>query len=137
MTKLLSGVCVAFVLAAGLSGCARGHSKVAVVNIVEIEQAWPKFINYYNQLQANYVAIRDSKESSLAKRQAYAQLQQQSQRWEGEVTNDVRQAVNQIAVDQHYELVVTRQGIAYGGDDITEDVERSLKIPITSPSPGK
>ncbi len=119
------------------SGCSHTHSKVAVVNVVSLEQSWPKFINYANQLQANFVAIRDSKVSSTDKRKAFSQLQQQSQRWQDEVSNEVRGAVKNIANDRHYELVVTRQGVAFGGDDITDDVKAALKIPLTSPSPGK
>lgn len=125
------------VLAAMVTGCARTHSTVAVVNIATIEQRWPKFINYYRQIQANYVAINESKISADEKRRALAQWQQQSARWQDEVTNDVRDAVKQIAAEKHYQLVVTRQGVAFGGDDITTDVERALKIDTSgSPPPG-
>ncbi|MGI8735891.1 MAG: hypothetical protein ACR2KS_01210, partial [Candidatus Eremiobacter antarcticus] len=118
-------------------GCARTHSKVAVVNIAMIEQRWPKFINYYRQIQANYVAINDSKISPAEKRKALAQWQQQSARWQNEVSNDVRDIVKKIAADDHYEMVVTRQGVAYGGDDITVDVEKALKIDTVSPAPSR
>jgi hypothetical protein len=119
------------------SGCSHAHSKVAVVNIAAIEQRWPKFINYYRQIQANYVAINDSKVSPAEKRRALAQWQQQSQRWQDEVSNDVRSVVKNIAGQQHYEMVVTRQGVAYGGDDITTDVEKALKIDTSSPAPSR
>jgi len=102
-----------------------------------IEQRWPKFINYYRQIQANYVAINDSKISPAEKRKALAQWQQQSQRWQSEVSNDVRDIVKQIAADNHYQMVVTRQGVAYGGDDITLDVEKALKIDTVSPAPSR
>lgn len=118
-------------------GCSHAHSKVAVVNIAAIEQRWPKFINYYRQIQANYVAINDSKVSPAEKRRALAQWQQQSQRWQDEVSNDVRSVVKNIAGQQHYEMVVTRQGVAYGGDDITTDVEKALKIDTSSPAPSR
>ena len=125
-------------LASVLTGCAHARSSVAVVNVNTIEQRWPKFINYYRQIQANYVAINESKISPAEKRKAFQQWQQQSQRWQDEVSGDVRNAVKQIAGDEHYELVVTRQGVAYGGDDITADVEKALKIdPNASPAPGQ
>jgi Skp family chaperone for outer membrane proteins len=108
-----------------------------VVNVQALEQTWPKYINYANQLQANFVAIRDSKESAADKRRAFAQLQQQSQRWQDEVSNDVRGVVRTIAADRHYDMVVTRQGVAFGGDDITDDVKAALKISAGSPSPGR
>ena len=125
----------AAMLAIALSGCAHAHSKVAVVNIGAIEQRWPKFINYYRQIQANYVAINDSKISAAEKRRALIQWQQQSQRWQDEVSNDVRNVVKDIAGQKHYQMVVTRQGVAYGGDDITLDVEKALKIDTASPQP--
>lgn len=122
-------------LALSCGGCAHKHSSVAIVNIAAIEQRWPKFINYYRQIQANYVAINDSKIGADEKRKALRQWQQQSQRWQDEVSNDVRNVVKDIAAQQHYQIVVTRQGVAFGGDDITTDVEKALKIDTSSPAP--
>jgi len=124
-------------LAVLTTGCSRTHSKVAVVDVLTLEQNWPKFINYNNQLQANFAAIRDSKQSLASKQRAFAQFQEQERRWQEEVSGDVRGAATEIAKNRGYQLVVTRQGVAYGGDDITTDVEQSLKIPIPSPSPGQ
>ncbi|MBC5825753.1 MAG: OmpH family outer membrane protein [Candidatus Eremiobacteraeota bacterium] len=118
------------------TGCARHHSQIAVVNVASLEQSWPKFQNYANQLQANFVAIRDSKLKPDEKRRQFAQLSQQSLRWQNEVSNDVRGAVQNIASQRNYQIVVTRQGVAFGGEDITDDVKAALKIPLTSPSPG-
>ena len=119
------------------SGCAHQRSSVAVVDVAAIEQRWPKFINYYRQIQANYVAITESKISPAEKRRALDQWQQQSQRWQQEVSNDVRNAAQQTAQDRHYVIVVTKQGVSYGGDDITLDVEKALKIDTSaSPAPG-
>ena len=124
-------------LALALSGCAHARSSIAVVDVSAIEQRWPKFINYYRQIQANYMAINESKISPADKRKALDQWQQQSQRWQDEVSGDVRDAAKQIADDKHYKMVVTRQGVAYGGDDITLDVEKALKIDTSaSPVPG-
>ncbi len=47
----------------------------------------------------------------------------------------MRAAVNDIAKQRNYELVVTREGTAYGGDDITADVQKALHITPVSPSP--
>lgn len=122
-------------LAAALPGCAHARSPVAVVDVSTIEQRWPKFINYYRQIQANYLAITESKISPAEKQKALQQWQQQSQRWQDEVSSDVRNATRQIADAQHYKMVVTKQGVHYGGDDITVDVEKALKIDTTA-SPG-
>jgi Skp family chaperone for outer membrane proteins len=118
------------------AGCAQPHAKVAFVNVEVLQSTWPKFINYQNQLQATLYAIQSSKISSSDKQKQLQQLNQQSARWQAEVTNDVKDAVKQIATNRHYLLVVTRQGTAFGGDDITTDVQSALKISPASPSPG-
>lgn len=133
----LASMLPVLLVAVGLSGCAHAHSKVAVVNVTNIEQHWPKFINYANQLQANYNSIITAKMSASERQRQILQFQQQEHRWQNEVTDEVRGVVKDIAAQQHYELVVTRQGVAYGGDDITNDVEKALKITPVSPSPGK
>jgi len=131
---LLFVACVAGALLAG--GCAGPRSKVAVVNILAIEANWPKFQNYSNQLQASFAAIEGSKMPATQKQQQLAQLQGQSKRWQDEVTSDLRATVSTIAKGRNYQLVVTREGVAYGGDDITTDVEKAMSIPTASPSPG-
>jgi Skp family chaperone for outer membrane proteins len=118
-------------------GCGQTHAKVAYVNVEVLQSTWPKFINYQNQLQATLYAIQSSKIPPGEKQKQLQQLNQQSARWQAEVTNDVKDAVKVIAADRHYELVVTRQGTAYGGDDITPDVQNALHIPISTPSPGR
>jgi len=131
---LTFAACVAAAVVVG--GCAGVHSKIAVVNIVTIEQNWPLFQNYANQLQASFAAIEASKMSNAEKRQQLAQLQGQSKRWQDEVTGDLRATVTTIAKARSYQLVVTREGVAYGGDDITTDVEKAMSISTASPSPG-
>ena len=131
---MLFAACAAAALMAG--GCAGPRSKIAVVNILAIEANWPKFQNYSNQLQASFAAIEASKMPAAQKQQQLAQLQGQSKRWQDEVTNDLRATVTTIAKSRSYQLVVTREGVAYGGDDITTDVEKAMSIPTASPSPG-
>jgi Skp family chaperone for outer membrane proteins len=124
-------------LLAGVSigGCAQAHSRIAVVRVTEVEANWPEFQNYYNQLQANYQAISQAKASAADKRKALAQFQAQEKSWNDKVTAEVRAVVDDIAKRRNYQLVVTREGTAYGGDDITTDVEKALKITPPSPTP--
>jgi Skp family chaperone for outer membrane proteins len=126
--------CVGTAFAAG--GCSAFHSQIATVNIMTIEANWPKFQNYANQLQASLYAIQASKLSRADKSQQLARLQDQSRRWQDEVTAELRATVTVIAQQRHYQLVVTREGVAYGGDDITVPVEQAMGIPTASPSPG-
>jgi Skp family chaperone for outer membrane proteins len=135
MNKKAALLAAAVAAATLVTGCAQTHSRIAIVRVGELEQSWPKFINYYNQLQANYQAIMASKTSPQAKRKALAQFQEQERRWNDEVTSEVRAVVTDIAKQRKYELVVTKEGTAYGGDDITPDVEKALHITPPSPSP--
>src|SRR5580704_15856442 len=96
-------VCVAAALGEG--GCAGARSKVAVVNILTIEANWPKFQNYANQLQASFAAIEQSKSGAPQKRQELARLQEQSKRWQDEVTSELRATVTTIAQQRHYQFV--------------------------------
>jgi len=134
LNKRAAPAAAAIAAAVLMSGCAQAHSRIAVVKVGEIEQNWPKFINYYNQLQANYQAIMASKTSPADKRKALAQFQDQERRWNDEVTAEVRGVVTDIAKKRNYQIVVTKEGTAYGGDDITPDVEKALNI-TPSPSP--
>ena len=138
-THLVRRAVLAAVAASVLAsvGCGQTHAKVAFVNVEVLQSTWPKFINYQNQLQATLYAIQSSKLRPSEKQKQLQQLNQQSARWQAEVTNDVKDAVKQLAANRHYELVVTRQGTAYGGDDITPDVQSALRIPLASPSPGR
>jgi Skp family chaperone for outer membrane proteins len=138
-THLVRSAALAVIAASVLAnvGCGQTHAKVAFVNVEVLQSTWPKFINYQNQLQATLYAIQSSKLRPAEKQKQLQQLNQQSARWQAEVTNDVKDAVKQIASTRHYELVVTRQGTAYGGDDITSDVQSALRIPLATPSPGR
>jgi hypothetical protein len=119
-----------------LAGCGKPPAgQVAVVNIDRIANNWPKFINYHNQLGADEAALGRSNASPTQKERAAAALQQRYARLENEVTDDVRNAAEQVAKEKNYKLVVTRQWVGYGGDDITGDVERILKITEPTPSP--
>src|SRR5580704_5100216 len=130
-TPLVRRAAFALVTASVLAsaGCGQSHANVAYVNVEVLQSTWPKFINYQNQLQATLYAIQSSKIAPAEKQKQLLQLNQQSARWQAEVTNDVKAAVKQIAANRHYELVVTRQGTAFGGDDITPDVQSALHIP--------
>lgn len=112
-----------------LAGCSQARpSEVAVVNISRITANWPKFINYNNQLTADAAAIERSKVSDQEKQRERDQLRDQFVRMQQEVTDDVRNAAEQVAKSRNYKIVVTREFAAYGGTDITSDVEKLLNI---------
>ncbi|HMD01747.1 MAG TPA: hypothetical protein VKG44_02160 [Candidatus Baltobacteraceae bacterium] len=115
--------------AAGLAGCAgQPSAAIATVDVARITANWPKFQNYNNQLAADTEAIQRSNDTPRRKEQRIAGLRQRYLSMQNEVTGDMRGAVQQVANDKHFKLVVTREFIGYGGTDITPDVEKVLNI---------
>jgi Skp family chaperone for outer membrane proteins len=72
--------------------------------------------------------IQHSSRSDGEKQRELQGLQARYQANQTELTNDVRDAAQQVANDKHLRFVFTRQFVGYGGVDITPDVEKILKI---------
>jgi len=54
-----------------------------------------------------------------------------------QLTQQIKDAAGKVAADKQLKLVVTREGVGYGGTDITADVEKVMNItekPTPSPS---
>ena len=112
-----------------LAGCAQQQaSQIATVDISRLTSNWPKFINYNNQLASDTEAIQRSNDSARQKAARIAALRQRYLNMQTEVTGDVRDAVEQVANQRHFKLVVTHEFVGYGGVDITPDVEKILQI---------
>lgn len=125
-------VCAA---AAGLAACgARGSSPVATVDTTRLLQYWPKYQNYNNQFSVDVATVDRSRAPEKQKAQERFQLQLKYAQVQKELTDDVRHAAEQVARDKNYQLVMTHEYVAYGGTDITGDVEKILKITESSPS---
>lgn len=120
-----------------LAGCAQQQaSQIATVDISRLTSNWPKFINYNNQLASDTEAIQRSNDSARQKAARIAALRQRYLNMQTEVTGDVRDAVEQVANQRHFKLVVTHEFVGYGGVDITPDVEKILKITEQPPPKG-
>ncbi|HXF34930.1 MAG TPA: hypothetical protein VN603_10185 [Candidatus Acidoferrales bacterium] len=126
-----------FAAALLLAGCGQSASSdVAVVSIARITSNWAKFINYNNQLSADAAAIERARVSDAQKQRERDQLRAQYVKMQNEVTSDVRSAAEQVAKQRNFKLVVTNEFTAYGGTDITRDVEKVLNITErATPSP--
>ena len=120
----------AAVLIGALAGCGAGgpSSSVATVDVARIVANWPKFANYSNQIQADSFAIEQSRAPESQKAKQRAELQQRYAQFQNEIAGDITGAAQQVANDKKIKLVFTRQGVGYGGVDITSDVEKILKI---------
>jgi len=124
-----------FVLAAltaslvGMAACSKPpQGDVGTVDVVRITSNWPKFLNYQNQLNADVTAIRNSRLSDSDKARELQGLQNRFATNQTELTNNVRDAAQQVASAKNLRFVFTRANIGYGGIDITPDVEKILQV---------
>jgi len=118
------------ILALALSGCGIGKPKsdIGIIDLTRIMANWPKFENYNNQIQADAFAIEQSKEPESQKAKQRAELQQRFAQYQTEITGNIRDAAQTVATQKNYKMIFTRQGVGYGGVDITADVEKVLNI---------
>jgi Skp family chaperone for outer membrane proteins len=121
----------------GMPACSKPpQSDIGLVDVQRITANWPKFLNYQNQLNSDVTAIRGSRVSDGEKNRELQGLQARFATNQTELTNDVRDAANQVASDKHLRFVFTRQFVGYGGVDITPDVEKILQVvEKATPSP--
>jgi Skp family chaperone for outer membrane proteins len=114
------------------TGCASksdaGSSAIGLIDVPRITANWPKFLNYQNQLNADAATIQQSHAPDAQKQRQLAALQARFQTGQTELTDDVRNAAQQVATDKHLRFVLTQQYVGYGGVDITSDVEKILNI---------
>ena len=120
-----------------LAGCG-SSSPVGLVDVQRIVANWPTYQNYQNQLVLDEQAIAQKKESLQQKRRDAIALQVRYAKITEQLTQQVRDAATKIAQEKQLKLVVTREGVGYGGVDITPEIEKVLNITekaTPSPSP--
>ena len=124
-------VCLATALA-----CAP-HSPVGLVDVQRIVSNWPEYQGYQNQLLRDERSISSRRESASRKQREAADLQRKYSQITDQLSQQIRTAAGKIAEQRQLKLVLTREGIGFGGVDITPDVEKALNITEkSSPAPG-
>ena len=130
-------IVIATLAAALLAGCGTS-SPVGLVDVQRIVANWPMYQNYQAQLIGDEQAIEQKKESVAQKRRDAIALQIRYAKITDQLTQQVRDAASKIAAAKNLKLVVTREGVGYGGTDITPEIEKALNITekaTPSPSP--
>ena len=126
----------ALLLITAFAGCTSApKSDIATLDVPRLVSFWPKYINNSNQINADAAAIERSNASQGEKTKLRARLQERYVQVQNEIADDVRNAAQQVATDQHLKMVFTRQSTGYGGVDITSDVEKILKIDEAKATP--
>ncbi len=125
-----------FCAAGALAGCG-AHSSIGLVDVQRIVANWPEYQGYQNQLYAEERSIQSRRESARRKQQATLDLQRKYTKVTDQLSSQIRDAAGKIASQRQLKLVLTREGIGYGGVDITADVEKALNITEkATPTPG-
>jgi Skp family chaperone for outer membrane proteins len=119
--------------AALFAGCAP-QTQVGTVDISRIVQNWPTFRNYQNQLLIDEQTIEQSRAPQRKKLQEARQLQAKYGAITEQLTQQIKDAAAKIAQQKNLKLIVTKQGVGYGGVDITPDVEKAMNISEPSPA---
>ena len=119
-----------------VTGCARSHSDIGLLDVSRLTSNWPKFMNASNQLNADEAAIAGSRGSTRDKQRRLIQLQGRYAQLQDQLVGEVRNAAEKVAKEKNLKIVVTRENVGYGGSDITPDVEKELGFTEkASPSP--
>jgi Skp family chaperone for outer membrane proteins len=125
-----------FCAAAALAGCGT-RSPIGLVDVQRVVANWPEYQGYQNQLYAEERSIQGRRESTARKQMATLALQRKYSKVTDQLSAQVRDAAGKIASQRQLKLVLTREGIGYGGVDITADVEKALNITEkATPTPG-
>ncbi len=119
-----------------LAGCAT-HSPIGLIDVQRIVNNWPEYQGYQNQLVSEERSITSRRESAARKVSDAGALQRKYAKITDQLSQQIRDAAGKIAAQRQLKLVLTREGIGYGGVDITGDVEKALNITEkATPSPG-
>ncbi len=118
------------------AGCANS-SPVGLVDVNRIVANWTVYQSFQQQLMADEQTIAQSKASAGEKQRQAAALQKKYGGITDELTKRIRDAATKVAQDKNLTLVVTKEGVGYGGVDITKDVEKAMNITEkATPAPG-
>ncbi|MGC1379704.1 MAG: hypothetical protein WA814_01630 [Candidatus Baltobacteraceae bacterium] len=123
-------------LIAALASCAP-QSPIGLVDVQRIVSNWPEYQGYQSQLMSEERSISNRRESAAAKNRGTLELQRKYAQVTNKLAQQIRDAASKIAQQRQLKLVLTREGVGYGGVDITGDVEKALNITEkATPTPG-
>jgi Skp family chaperone for outer membrane proteins len=123
-------------MAAMLAGCAQ-HGSIGLVDVQRIVGNWPEYQGYQTQLLTEERSIASRRESARRRQNDALALERKYAKVTDQLSAQIRDAAGKIASQSQLKLVLTREGVGYGGVDITSDVEKALNITEkATPTPG-
>jgi Skp family chaperone for outer membrane proteins len=129
-------VLLAILATAIVAGCAN-TSPVGLVDVNRIVGNWTVYQQFQQQLMVDEQSIAQSRASQGVKQREAAALQRKYAGITAALTKEIRDAASKVAQAKNLTLVVTKEGVGYGGVDITLDVEKAMNITDKgTPAPG-
>jgi Skp family chaperone for outer membrane proteins len=123
-------------MAAIITGCG-GHGSIGLVDVQRIVANWPEYQTYQTQLLGEERSISTRRESAKRKQSDLVALERKYTTLNDSLSKQIHDVAAKIATQDSLRLVLTREGIGYGGVDITTDVEKALNITEkATPTPG-
>jgi Skp family chaperone for outer membrane proteins len=113
--------------AAIIAGCANA-SPIGLVDVNRIVSNWTVYQSFQQQLSQDEGSIQASRASASVKQREALALQKKFATITNELTQQIRDAATKVAQQKNLTLVVTKEGVGYGGVDITKDVEKAMNI---------
>ncbi|MGB6985713.1 MAG: OmpH family outer membrane protein [Candidatus Aquilonibacter sp.] len=113
--------------AAIVAGCANA-SPIGLVDVNRIVSNWTVYQSFQQRLLQDENSIQASRASAAEKQRQAAALQKKYAGITNELTQQIRNAATKVAQQKNLTLVVTKEGVGYGGLDITKDVENAMNI---------
>lgn len=130
---LLGGLLIFALL---LGGCAQSGA-VGVLDINKVMSESPKVKEYQEQLNQKGQELTsklDAEKPSISAEQfqtkqeaAYKEFLQMKQDFEQKIDDSVKQATEQVAKEKKLSTVIYKNGVAYGGTDVTQDVMNKMQ----------
>ncbi|MBP2645312.1 MAG: outer membrane protein (OmpH-like) [Firmicutes bacterium] len=131
--KIVVSLFVVVIMAIGLvlGGCGTG-SNVGVVDVEKVMNESPKAKGFRDQLSAKFNELNTQLEKDKAslsqdefqKRQeaAYSDLVKLRTDLEGQIDTSMKQALDQVAQEKKFSVILYKNGVAQGGNDVTDAV---------------
>ena len=138
VTKWSAFLLIIMVLAVLLAGC--GMEKPSTIGIVDMQKVMaenPKIKQMQEQLntKAKELTANLEKEKATLKPEefqqkeqvAYAEFMKLKQEFEAQIESQTKKVLEEVAKEKKLGAVIYKNGMAWGGIDVTEDVLKKLQ----------
>ena len=121
-----------------LSGCAAEKpSTIGIVDMQKVMTENPKIKQMQDQLNAKAKELTENLEKERAtlkpeefqqkEQAAYAEFMKMKQEFEAQIETQTKKVLEEVAKEKKLGAVIYKNGMAWGGVDVTEDVLKKLQ----------